>query len=73
MVLTTGTFLRGSINIGLEVFSAGRMGDDAVSGLSLTLDKLGFKLGRLKTGIFLYLFTLILNLLSQTRKVKFLE
>jgi len=50
VVLTTGTFLRGSINIGLEVFPAGRMGDDAVSGLSLTLDKLGFKLGRLKTG-----------------------
>jgi len=50
VVLTTGTFLRGCINIGLDVFPAGRMGDDAVSGLSLTLDKLGFKLGRLKTG-----------------------
>ena len=52
VVLTTGTFLRGCINIGLDVFPAGRMGDDAVSGLSLTLDKLGFKLGRLKTGMY---------------------
>ena len=50
VVLTTGTFLRGCINIGLEVFSSGRMGDEAVSGLSQTLDKLDFKLGRLKTG-----------------------
>lgn len=50
VILTTGTFLRGQINIGLEVFPAGRMGDDSVSGLSKTLDKLGFKLGRLKTG-----------------------
>ena len=76
VVLTTGTFLRGSINIGLEVFPAGRMGDDAVSGLSLTLDKLGFKLGRLKTGKYLYLYsltlllTLILNLPSQTLQGK---
>ena len=52
VVLTTGTFLRGCINIGLDVFPAGRMGDNAVSGLSLTLDKLGFKLGRLKTGMY---------------------
>lgn len=50
VVLTTGTFLRGQINIGLEVFPAGRMGDEAAMGLALTLDKLGFTLGRLKTG-----------------------
>jgi len=50
VVLTTGTFLRGSINIGLETKPAGRMGDSASIGLALTLDKLGFRLGRLKTG-----------------------
>ena len=59
--MTTGTFLRGSINIGLEVFPAGRMGDDAVTGLSKTLDKLGFKLGRLKTGIYFKLYLKILH------------
>ena len=50
VILTTGTFLRGQINIGLEVFPAGRMGDKPAIGLSQTLDKLNFKLGRLKTG-----------------------
>ena len=46
----TGTFLRGQINIGLDVFPAGRMGDAPVIGLAQTLDKMKFKLGRLKTG-----------------------
>lgn len=50
MVLTTGTFLRGAINLGLEVWPAGRMGDEPATGLALTLDKAGFNLGRLKTG-----------------------
>lgn len=50
VILTTGTFLRGCINIGLQIIKAGRMGEDAVSTLAMTLDKLGFKLGRLKTG-----------------------
>ena len=50
VILTTGTFLRGCINIGMDKYPAGRMGDEAVNGLSNTLDKLGFKLGRLKTG-----------------------
>ena len=50
VILTTGTFLRGQINIGLEVFPAGRMGDAPAVGLAKTLDRLGFKLGRLKTG-----------------------
>ncbi|CAH1800834.1 unnamed protein product [Owenia fusiformis] len=50
VVLTTGTFLRGNITIGLDVFPAGRMGDAPSVGLANTLDKLGFVLGRLKTG-----------------------
>ena len=48
--MTTGTFLRGQINIGLDVFPAGRMDDAPAIGLAQTLDKMKFKLGRLKTG-----------------------
>ena len=50
VVLTTGTFLRGLIHIGDERFPAGRMGENASVGLSATMSRLGFKLGRLKTG-----------------------
>jgi tRNA uridine 5-carboxymethylaminomethyl modification enzyme len=50
VILTTGTFLRGLIHIGDKNFAAGRAGDFAVQGLSETLVKLGFKVGRLKTG-----------------------
>ena len=50
VVLTTGTFLRGLIHVGLEQFEAGRMGDFASVGLSDCLRQLGFELGRLKTG-----------------------
>jgi tRNA uridine 5-carboxymethylaminomethyl modification enzyme len=50
VVLTTGTFLRGLIHVGLEQFEAGRMGDFASVGLSDCLRGLGFDLGRLKTG-----------------------
>lgn len=50
VILTTGTFLRGLIHIGLEHFEAGRMGDFPSVGLSLCLKELGFELGRLKTG-----------------------
>ncbi|XP_064618696.1 protein MTO1 homolog, mitochondrial-like [Lineus longissimus] len=50
VVLTTGTFLRGQINIGLDVRPAGRLGDAPAIGLAKTLDDAGFKLGRLKTG-----------------------
>jgi len=49
-VLTTGTFLRGLIHIGEKMIPAGRMGEDPSSGLSVTLEKAGFKLARLKTG-----------------------
>jgi tRNA uridine 5-carboxymethylaminomethyl modification enzyme len=50
VILTTGTFLRGLIHIGDRNFAAGRAGDFAVQGLSEELEKLGFKVGRLKTG-----------------------
>lgn len=50
MVITTGTFLRGQINIGLETYPAGRIGDKPAIGLAQTLERLQFKLGRLKTG-----------------------
>uniref|UniRef100_A0AAA9T966 Mitochondrial tRNA translation optimization 1 n=1 Tax=Bos taurus TaxID=9913 RepID=A0AAA9T966_BOVIN len=50
VVLTTGTFLRGMIVIGLEMHPAGRLGDQPAVGLAQTLEKLGFVVGRLKTG-----------------------
>ena len=50
VVLTTGTFLRGLIHIGAERFPAGRMNEAASVGLSATMARLGFALGRLKTG-----------------------
>ncbi|MBL8831950.1 MAG: tRNA uridine-5-carboxymethylaminomethyl(34) synthesis enzyme MnmG [Rhodospirillales bacterium] len=50
VVLTTGTFLRGLIHIGTEKIPAGRVGEKPSVALSETLARLGFPLGRLKTG-----------------------
>ncbi|XP_052231082.1 protein MTO1 homolog, mitochondrial-like isoform X2 [Dreissena polymorpha] len=50
VVITTGTFLRGCINIGLSVRPAGRIGDEPAIGLARSLEKAGFTMGRLKTG-----------------------
>lgn len=50
VILTTGTFLRGTVVIGLETHPAGRLGDQPSIGLAQTLEKLGFTVGRLKTG-----------------------
>jgi tRNA uridine 5-carboxymethylaminomethyl modification enzyme len=50
VVLTTGTFLRGLIHIGERQTPAGRVGEAPAIGLSATLEGLGFRLGRLKTG-----------------------
>ncbi|MDF2765362.1 MAG: tRNA uridine 5-carboxymethylaminomethyl modification protein [Rhodospirillales bacterium] len=50
VVLTTGTFLGGLIHIGEERIPAGRVGEAPALGLSRTLGRLGFALGRLKTG-----------------------
>ncbi|TPK90358.1 tRNA uridine-5-carboxymethylaminomethyl(34) synthesis enzyme MnmG [Mesorhizobium sp. B2-4-12] len=50
VVLTTGTFLRGLIHIGEKKIVAGRMNEQASLGLSATMSRAGFQLGRLKTG-----------------------
>jgi tRNA uridine 5-carboxymethylaminomethyl modification enzyme len=50
VILTTGTFLRGVIHIGPEQFPGGRRGEPAASELAISLERLGLKLGRLKTG-----------------------
>jgi tRNA uridine 5-carboxymethylaminomethyl modification enzyme len=50
VVLTTGTFLRGLIHIGERQIPAGRVGEAPAVGLALSLDRLGLRLGRLKTG-----------------------
>jgi tRNA uridine 5-carboxymethylaminomethyl modification enzyme len=50
VVLTTGTFLRGLIHRGEERIPAGRVGEQPTIGLAETLERLGFPLGRLKTG-----------------------
>ena len=49
-LLTTGTFLRGLIHVGLDHFSGGRLGDPASNSLSDSLREIGLELGRLKTG-----------------------
>jgi tRNA uridine 5-carboxymethylaminomethyl modification enzyme len=50
VVITTGTFLRGLIHLGTDQTPAGRFGEQPSRGLSVALERLGFPLGRLKTG-----------------------
>lgn len=50
VVITTGTFLRGLIHIGEKQVAAGRVGEAPANGLSDTFERIGFELGRLKTG-----------------------
>jgi tRNA uridine 5-carboxymethylaminomethyl modification enzyme len=50
VVITTGTFLRGLIHLGEEKTPAGRVNEPPSRGLSVALERLGFPLGRLKTG-----------------------
>jgi tRNA uridine 5-carboxymethylaminomethyl modification enzyme len=50
VIVTTGTFLKGLIHIGLDNFSAGRAGEFPSISMSDSLLELGFKMGRLKTG-----------------------
>lgn len=50
VVLTTGTFMRGLIHVGLVHYPGGRAGEPPSEGLSDHLRSLGFEVGRLKTG-----------------------
>jgi tRNA uridine 5-carboxymethylaminomethyl modification enzyme len=50
VIVTTGTFLRGLMHVGLTQRAGGRAGDVCVKGLSASLESLGIRLGRLKTG-----------------------
>jgi tRNA uridine 5-carboxymethylaminomethyl modification enzyme len=50
VVITTGTFLRGLIHLGEKNWPAGRVGEAPAMGLSASFERVGFTLGRLKTG-----------------------
>ena len=50
VILTTGTSLEARIWIGLQYLEFGRLGEASAKGLSPSLQKLGFNIGRLKTG-----------------------
>lgn len=50
IVVTTGTFLRGLLHVGLERTPGGRVGEAPANDLSGALAALGFRMGRLKTG-----------------------
>jgi len=50
VVLTSGTFLKGLIHIGLTHFPAGRAGEASAERLSDCMRDFGFEVGRLKTG-----------------------
>lgn len=50
VILTTGTFMRGLIHIGLNHYAGGRAGEPSAEGISESLNAIGFRVGRLKTG-----------------------
>jgi tRNA uridine 5-carboxymethylaminomethyl modification enzyme len=50
VIIATGTFLNGTIHTGNKTFSAGRAGEPASIELAESLKRLGFPVGRLKTG-----------------------
>lgn len=50
VILTNGTFLNGIIHIGNKKFGGGRMGETASTGLTASLNELGFESARMKTG-----------------------
>ena len=50
VILTSGTFMNGLIHIGESQYGGGRSGERASVGISADLEKLGFEVGRLKTG-----------------------
>jgi len=50
VIITTGTFLNGIIHTGLNSLDSGRAGDFAGFGITESLNRIGLKTGRLKTG-----------------------
>lgn len=50
VVIAAGTFLNGLIHTGRRTYSAGRAGEPASIELAVSLKRLGFPVGRLKTG-----------------------
>ena len=50
LIVASGTFLNGILYTGLNGKTGGRLGENAVTGLSETFQNLGIKTGRLKTG-----------------------
>nr|WP_320190418.1 tRNA uridine-5-carboxymethylaminomethyl(34) synthesis enzyme MnmG [uncultured Desulfobacter sp.] len=50
VVITTGTFLRGTVHIGASKIQAGRAGEFASTGLALSLEAMNLEMGRMKTG-----------------------
>ncbi|MEM6337882.1 MAG: tRNA uridine-5-carboxymethylaminomethyl(34) synthesis enzyme MnmG, partial [Bacteroidota bacterium] len=50
VILTNGTFLNGLIHLGENQYGGGRAGERASTGLTASLERLGFETGRLKTG-----------------------
>jgi tRNA uridine 5-carboxymethylaminomethyl modification enzyme len=50
VIVTTGTFLHGMIHVGRVLTPAGRVGDAPSTALADTFARVGFKMGRLKTG-----------------------
>lgn len=50
VIITTGTFMRGVMHIGLDKQDGGRVGEKATIGISDQLAALGFQVRRLKTG-----------------------
>lgn len=50
VIITTGTFMRALMHMGSEQTAGGRFGEQTASGISNSLNELGFELGRLKTG-----------------------
>ena len=50
VIITCGTFLCGVVHVGTNRSSAGRMGEEASTGITASLKQFGFRVGRLKTG-----------------------
>jgi len=68
VVLTTGTFMRGLMHTGLSTCTGGRVNEASAEGISASLRRLGFELGRLKTGTPPRLSRASLNLDSLTKQ-----